>query len=813
MVKSILTAVLLLGGWELLAQQSVKQPVIIKNNITGKVKDNIGKPLEFASVLLLSAKDSSLVKGSMTDTTGIFEISENNQGSYLLSITSIGYQKFISEPVVISETSPIIDLGIITLAEDSKLLNTVVISGERPAIERQVDKILVNPNNSIFKASSNALDILGRSPGITLDAKGGISLKGSTPLIMIDGKNQAISMEELKALPPDAIEQIEIIGSAGAKYDGETRSVINIKLKRDKNLGLKGDSYVSTGQNRRYGSYAGGFSLTYKTKKMVYFGRYGYNNDNDFLDMTGNRNVVETNRKTIFNEANDIKFSSTGHALRVGADYQIKKQQTVGVLVKSNFTTGEQNSNNLTKITTLQDNQASTLQRLQTTNFSNSKGTSVAVNLNYRGTINKKGATLTADFDAANYDINRNQDFKNQYISEASQVIGIPTQLRNLSPSNTNFQSIKVDFSQPINKTMALDIGAKTSWSKSDNDLKFDTLNINQWVVDKSRSNRFLYEEHIIGAYTNISGEVGKNSFQVGLRIENTNTLGNSLTTDNVVDRAYFRWLPTAQVMHKFDDNNSVSLGYVRKLTRPTYYDLNPFKYYINPFSYTEGNPFLLPITRDVVEANYAYKDYSFGISYRNDSDVFAQMPVQNDVTKVLYYTRVNLNTQRTLSFDIYAPVKINDWWQMQHNISVYYRQVKSNYLSSSFNNTNWSYYIDGSQAFSVSKTFTTELSYYFSGPSASQFYLNQSYGEVALNFKKTILNKKADLTLNFTDIFRTYREKYAGQYLNIDVSTLQLRGTQAVKLRLNYRFGSSTFNRRNRNTGSSEEENRVKMN
>lgn len=188
-------------------------------------------------------------------------------------------------------------------------------------------------------------------------------------------------------------------------------------------------------------------------------------------------------------------------------------------------------------------------------------------------------------------------------------------------------------------------------------------------------------------------------------------------------------------------------------------------------------------------------------------------MPVQNDATKVLYYTRVNLNTQRTLSFDIYAPVKINDWWQMQHNFSVYYRQVKSNYLSSSFNNTNWSYYIDGSQAFSILKTFTTELSYYFSGPSASQFYLNQSYGEIALNFKKAILNKKADLTLNFTDIFRTYREKYAGQYLNIDVSTLQLRGTQAIKLRLNYRFGSSTFNRRNRNTGSSEEENRVKMN
>lgn len=812
MKKSILTVVWLLSGWELLAQQSIR-PNIVKNNIMGKVKDNVGKPLEFASVLLLSAQDSSLVKGSMTDTTGVFELAETTQGNYILSISSIGYQKYISDPISISEASPIVDFGIITMNDDSKMLGTVVVNGERPAIERQVDKILVNPNNSIFKASSSALDILGRSPGIIIDAKGGVSLKGSTPLIMIDGKNQAISMEELKALPPDAIEQIEIIGNAGAKYDGETRSVINIKLKRDKNLGLKGDSYVSYGQNRKYGSYGAGFGLTYKTRKLVYFGRYGYNNDNDFLDLTGSRNIVETNSKTVFNEVNNMKFTSAGHALRVGADYSIKNKQTVGILLKGNFTEGVQNTFNLTKITAIQDNQNVNLQRLETTNLSNSQGNNLALNLNYRGTINKKGATLTTDFDVANYDINRNQNFKNQYITDASQGIGTPTQLRNLSPSTTNFQSIKADFSQPISKNMVLEIGAKTSWSKSNNDLRFDTLNVNQWIPDMNRSNRFLYEEHILGAYTNISGEIGKNSFQVGLRIENTNTLGNSVTNGNVVDRTYFRWLPTAQVMHKINDNNSITIGYVRKLTRPSYYDLNPFKYYLNPFSYTEGNPFLLPITRNVAEVSYAYKDYSLGVSYRNDSDVFAQMPVQNDITKVLYYTRVNLNTQKTVSFDLYAPIKITDKWQTQHSVSVYYRQVKSNFLTSSFNNANWSYYFDGSQSFSLSKTFTTELTYYFSGPTVSQIYHNSSFGEVALNFKKSLWNKKADLTLNFTDIFRTYREKYAGQYLNIDVSTLQLRGTQAVKVRLNYRFGSSTFNRRNRNTGSSEEENRVKMN
>jgi outer membrane receptor protein involved in Fe transport len=208
----------------------------------------------------------------------------------------------------------------------------------------------------------------------------------------------------------------------------------------------------------------------------------------------------------------------------------------------------------------------------------------------------------------------------------------------------TILQSFRADYEHPFGKVGKLQLGTKFTWTSSNNDLRYDTLGAGQWVYDPSRSNRFLYHETIVAGYAQVSREFGLVQIEAGLRIENTNTRGNSLTLDNVVDRSYFRWLPSLKLQRKLSETNTLSASFSRKMRRPAFWELNPFTLYIDPYTFTEGNPFLLPVTNNTADITFNHGDLSFSVNYTIDKGVFVQVPIQNDATNVLRYTRINLD-------------------------------------------------------------------------------------------------------------------------------------------------------------------------
>jgi hypothetical protein len=271
------------------------------------------------------------------------------------------------------------------------------------------------------------------------------------------------------------------------------------------------------------------------------------------------------------------------------------------------------------------------------------------------------------------------------------------------------------------------------------------------------------------------------------------------------------RWLPSLQVQHKFNDNHSLSFSYARKLRRPTFYELNPFQFYTSPFEYSEGNPFLLPATRSSTELAYTVKDITFSATYRLDQNLVAQMPIQDEITKVIRYTRTNLDKSQLVAFDITAPFLIKKWWKTQHTVVAYYVRTASMFNGGSFDNRAWSFIMNGQHVFSLAGGYTLECTYDYSAPSASQFYRSIGYGTISFGLQKNVLKGAGSIQVNFADGFNLYKERFYGIFQDINVSTTQTRNIQQGSIRFTYNFGRSTFARKSRASGSSEEEGRAR--
>lgn len=783
-----------------------------QSTVNGIVHDGKGKPVEFASVVLTLSTDSTQTKGMLTDTLGGFDLTGLRPGIYRLHISSVGFSSYDNPAIQLTDSTT--QLGEIMLLDDAKLLQDVVVRGERPAVERSLGKLTLNVSNSFFKTAASAFEVLKRAPGLRIDPQGGITIKGSvTPIVYIDGKQLPLTAEELKNLPSEDIEQVEIMSNASAQYDGETRAVINIKLKRDKTLGLKGSSYMGVSVNRNYGGYELGGSATYKTKKFTYYGRAGYYEGNDFLREVGQRIVQTTSERSVFSSDAFTHWKNRPLSYQATIDYSITKNHLVGIMARGLTNSQNDLTDNTTRITTYPTGAATPPQiDLPTETRTTTLPTNLAVDLTYRGTLNSKGDQLSVNLDYAHYQTAKTQTLRTHYTGDLIASISFPSVLLGQFPSTISIQSLKADYTNVVDKTLKIDLGAKLSQTKSDNELIYDTLSVAGGLVrDPRRSNHFLYNEHIIAAYALVEKKLRKTSVEAALRVENTVAEVNSLTLDNVVKRNFIRWLPSLQVQHKFDEEHSLSFSYARKLRRPTFYELNPFQFYSSPFEYSEGNPFLLPATRSSTELAYTLKEITLTATYRVDRNLVAQMPIQNDITKVIRYTRTNLDKSQLVAFDVTAPLTIRKWWKTQHSVIAYYTRTTSVFDGGSFDNRAWSFILNGQHVFSLPHGYTLEWAYDYSAPSASQFYRSIAYGTVSFSLQKNVLKGAGSIQANFADAFNLYREKFYGIFQDVNVSTTQTRNIQQASVRFTYNFGRSTFSGRSRVSGSSDEENRAR--
>ncbi len=798
------------------AVTAFSQP-LTTGKITGQISDNAQKVVEFANVTLHRAADSSLAKGVLSTERGLFEFENITEGRYFVRVSQLGYQSFKSPYFQVTAENPTIKLAAIQLEESSKTLSEVNVRASKPFIERQLDKIVVNVENSLVSTGASAIEVLERSPNVAVDQDGKLSLKGKQGVIvMIDGKPSQLSGDDLsnflKGLPSNSIEKIEIITNPSSKYDAAGNAgIINIRLKKDQKLGMNGTANLSYGQGQ-YEKINGGLSLNYRNKKWNYFGNYNYAYRKQFGNLTLYRKFkTDGLLQSVYDQDTYTIFSFKTHTARAGADYYLSKKTTVGVLL--NGVMNQFTPDGLSRTDVLNGREQPD-GRFTTINKSRNTWNNGTVNLNFKHTFDSTGRELTADFDYARYQNNNDQLFTTNYYSAANALTGTDILVGDLG-GYLNIRSFKADYVHPLGKKSKFEAGLKTSYVTSDNDIKFFNRVDNVDEYDAAKSNHFLYKENINALYTNYNRELGKLTLQLGLRGEQTIADGNQLTTGQTFHRNYIQLFPSIFVKQPLSKDHELGYSLSRRIDRPSYQQLNPFRFFVNPTTYREGNPYLLPQLTYSAEFSHTYKQkITTTLTYSRTTNNITSVLLQNDAERVTVQTDRNLAEYTYYGLGVNAGLQPTKWWSSNNNLNVFYGQFTGDIANTQLRNGSPAFTLNTINSLTLPKGITGELNFFYQSRQVYGISTIEPVYNISAGIQKAILQKKGTLRLNVTDIFYTNNVRGSTTFANIDEIFRTRRDTQVATLAFSYRFGSGTVApARRRNTGTESEQGRVQLN
>jgi hypothetical protein len=790
----------------------------IQGKINGSVKDANGEAMEFVTIMLLSAQDSSLVKGMVSDAQGNFMIENIPAGSYLVNATFVGAAKVYSPVFSINARQQEVKLPALIMKEDIKLLDEITVETTKPLITQEIDKMVINVESSAVSAGNNALEVLEKAPGVTINRQNDdIQLKGKSGVIVyIDGKQTYLSGQDvanlLRNTPSENIESIEIITNPSSKYDAAGNTgIINIKMKKNKNFGTNGTATLGGGYGRFEKANAS-LMLNHRVDKINVFGNYSYHHNRRFNDLNLERAIPHEGSITYFDQRSYRPSRYNGQNYRVGLDYFITKKSTLGVLV-TGFNNNWSQFDALNE-SVISDENRNVIIRPTTKVDIENQGANLTGNLNFKHDFNEEGHELSIDMDYSRFDSDSYNYLLTTYQDANFNPVQSAEEVRNKMPSLIDIWALKSDYSLPLPNNAKLEMGLKSSYVQADNNLLFETRLDSSWDVDASKSNHFIYQENINAAYANYAGKLSdKTNIQLGLRAEHTHSKGNSVTLNEVVDRNYINLFPTFFLSHNADSSNVLNFSYSRRIDRPNYQQLNPFVFYLDPYTYQMGNPFLQPQFTHSVLLTHVYKStLSSSIGYSRTTDVIVnEVPGQIAEENVAYVTSRNMATQDNVNLTISFPVKVTKWWNIQNNITTYYNRLNSSYMGEMFNFEVFAYNLYMANNFALGNGFSAELSGWYNSATQYGFWQTQPQGAFSLGLQKTMLDKKLRIKANINDPLWLNQFRAKINYQDINLNIHNQWESRVVRLSLTYNFGNQNVKAaRQRSTGTEAERNRA---
>lgn len=813
MTKLYSTLILCLLSVSLFAQKS----------ISGKILDEHAQTIPYASVTVLRHADSVKSHVAMTDTLGNFSFSGIPNGKYVIKISYMGYQDYYTEVIAIHPTAQHHHFGEIRLQSNSNLLGTVTIKGQRPLIEQTLDRTIMNVEKSILAEGNTAMELLAKAPGVTITESGAVSLKGRTgTLVMINGKQTYLSGDQLANLlrgtSSSSISRIEIIANPAANYDAAgSGGIVNIILKKNSLTGFNGAVTTNAGFGRGF-RYGAGSSLNYRSNKLSLYGTYNSNNQNIESSVQTERNFYDVPKNTggtiqqhSFQEMNETaKLRS--HNFRAGADLQLDDKNTIGFLV--NGAIGKYPASQTT-LNSLTDKNSSLLLWNALTRIQGWENwRDFLYNVNYVHQFDKEGHEIKFDADYFSHFSNMDQRLDTRYQDSQGTDLREPGSRMIKIPSSNDIYTAKIDYSKPLGKQTKLDAGWKGSYVRTENDLQYDTLQHQLYVNDAGNSNQFIYKEHIQAAYLNFNQEWEKYSLQAGLRIEYTATEGHQVTTDSLFKRDYVGFFPSVFLTRNFGETHKLKAGYSRRIQRPSYWDLNPFRVYNDPSSYYEGNPYLNPSMVNALELGYSYKSrYFTSLSYNHTSAVIGEKIAQQGAENITFERPDNLGSFTNYGISFTASTNITTWWTGSQFLNLYHNRFKigQSAAASSEINSSSTLSFNSQNNFNLADSWKAELSGYYSSGEVSGTTTTKAYSMVSAGLQKEMMKSKATIKLMVNDIFRGYRLRQEMMYQNISSYTRRNPDSRSFMLSFNYRFGNTGVTRNDRKTASEELKDRIK--
>ncbi|MDR6942739.1 outer membrane beta-barrel protein [Mucilaginibacter pocheonensis] len=783
--------------------------------ISGVVLDYAKKALDGATVVLLAAKDSAVISNQFAKPDGSFTFQNLKDNVYIVKATYIGYKDYTSGHVVIREQKAV-NLPAFILSTAGKTLNEVAVTAQKSYVQEKIDRTVVNVGALISNTGANALEVLSKSPGVQVDADGNITFKGkSGVLVMIDDKPTYLSAANLatylRSLPSSSLDQIELMDNPPAKYDAAGNAgVINIKTKKNTTRGF--NAVVSA--NFAQGFYSRtneSINFNYRINKVNLFANLAYNDQKTFRRLEIDRSYFDEDRNPT-SSLKDISYfrpKNNNTSIKAGMDYYSSPKTTWGVVFTGNISPNHDSS---PVYSLLYDNKGQLDSTINTLNTSKNKFTSKGVNLNYTHKYDSTGKTLTFDLDYIRNVSGSNQLFVNNTFLPDGTLTNSQILSDNL-PSTINIYSAKVDYSHPLKGKAKLEAGVKSSYVNTDNAANYFNVVDNVSTIDYNNTNRFLYKENINAGYINFNKTFGRFSLQTGLRLENTNgtghQLGNVQKPDSSFANHYTNLFPTAYFSYNLDTagHNVLVLSYGRRIGRPNYGSLNPFTFFVDKFTYFSGNPFLKPQFTDNYKLAYSFKSlFTIAVAYNYTTDVQNETIHKNG--SVFISTTGNIGQQKTLNFSVNTNLQPVKWWSVSLYAEVYNNTYQGAFYSGHLHQSKNTFSANGNNQFTLSKTWSAELSGFYRTSGTYGQFVSISTGMVNAAIQKKILNQKASIKLNMRDVFHSFSP--SGTITNIVGATATYHNfvdTQVATLAFTYSFGKSTNVPPKRNTGGADSE------
>ena len=775
-------------------------------SLFGTVADSLSRQaLPFATVVLQAAIDAKNLLSTVANAQGAFRFEAVPAGKYELQVHYVGYKNAAPVAVTVGD-GQVATLAPVLLAADRKLLAGVTVTAARPFIEQHADKLVLNVAASPIAAGGTAYDVLGRAPGV-LEQNGGFVLRGKNVTVLLDGKTTNLSGEELKtmlsAMPGNTLDKVEVIANPSARYDANGAAIINIITTKGRKLGTNGVATLGLGTGQ-YGRYNAGLSLNHRTEKLNVYGGLDrqenqvYSTTSAYRTAGGELEIRENGREVRHNQNNSAKL---------GLDYQISKNSSAGVLLKGMLNTRDSDGQNLARLSTDVPLEASLVRNVGTARF-----LSPSVNLYYKTKLDTLGRTLSLNADYFGYNKNWSHDYTTRYFDDRMQETGPASLLRDNSPARNSVRSASADYAQPFHKG-TLEAGLKTSFTSTDNDIRWEQATAGQpWAVDLGKTNHFIYRENINAAYATFARTVQKVDVQLGLRAEQTNTDGTSLTTNQTTQRHYLNLFPTASIQYNKSEKVQLGFSYSRKIDRFRFGIVNPFVSYISQYSYAQGNPNIRPSFSHNFEFTHSYNNLlSTSISYGHHTDVLMETYRKEAGTQVVVHSFENFRSAESLSASTtLSKPMLNNKWMTVTTLGLEYARI-NNAPNVGLTIARPAYYVSSNHALTLPYGLKAEASAMYMSPMtfggiAFQPRISSSFG-----VSKSLFREAATLTLNVSDVFNTQQNGYDVFANGLNSTNLDKTESRFVKLNFSYKFGNQRVKAsQRRSTGIEAEKGRM---
>ena len=766
------------------------------HTIEGIVKDEGDIAIAFANIVLEDTEDASIIAGTTTNDDGAFKLENLKPSVYNIRISYLGYESFSAK----IKLSGNVNLKTIILNDNIERLDGVVVTAKRPTVKRLVDRLVFNVENSTL-SNSNVLDVLRHTPGVVV-SDGSISVKNTPPVVYINDRRVHLSAAEvlqlLEATPANNIKVVEVITNPPAKYDAEGGAVLNIKTSKNIISGYHGSIFGSYQQGFQFPKYSIGTSHFFKSKKLSAYVNYNISPREDFRNNLETINFIDNNA-IVSSWETDFKRerASDNQNITGTINYDFDARNSLNFSANTLIAPRENSRTRVNSLTEVFGASKALDSSFRTLNNLVSEKFNLAFSLGYIHKFKTDGEQLSVDLHHTNYDFSEFQNVDTGYFLPNATTSFRDNRFQTFSSQEIQLMTGQLDYKLPSEDGSVFEAGVKAVRIASDNILDQFSFQNGVREDDLDNSDVFIYDEKNYAAYTSYEKDWERWSIKAGLRVEITETEGLSQLSNTTNINNYTNLFPSFYILNRLKNDDEIYFSYNKRIYRPRYRQLNPFRYFLNDNAFITGDPGLLPEIDDSFILGYTINNtFTFEAYYRYEQNPTLELPVQDNDNRLLKYIYTNIDHNESYGLDFTTYTSITKHWNLYVLSSLFF--YENNFFAVGnnnelLNNERWSVYANVTNYFNFLKdnSLTADIgvdyiSSLFIGPSDISSRLG-----LDINLNKTFWNNKASLNIGVRDLLNTRNFTQSTRYLNQDWFVDSRSENRLFVVGFNYKFGN----------------------